>query len=256
MKNILKGIILVSLAIQLTLAQDGRISITTSPPECWVEIDTVLVGKTPLNGIQLLPGRHTIHVYPPKPGVWNYEDKHIEIFVKDNWDTTLNITFTQPVFINSIPFGGHLKTQDDHLGITPLYLPFESYKGYSLQIIKEGYEPYNFVLKKPEPIIARLTKKEGYVEAEKQKPHLFGVLPKQHVKSKFTLLALTVTTHWASFYFKNVADENYEKYLHTADPQLIDKHWKETRKYDRLSDITLGVSYAALAGLIYMVVWH
>lgn len=256
MSMIPKLIVVGALLTQLAHAQGGRVSIQTSPRECRVYIDSIALGETPLIDIALPPGPHLIRIAPPRGGAWNYEDKEIEIFVKDEWDTTLNVTFSRPVFINSIPFGAHLKTRDEHLGITPLYLPFESYKDYSLQIIKDGYEPYSFVLREPQPIIARLVKKEGYVEAEKQKPQLFGVLPKQHVKSKFALLALTVTTHWASFYFKNVADDKYQAYLHTADPQLIDKYWKETRRYDRLSDITLGVSYAALAGLIYMVIWH
>ncbi len=256
MKAILKWNLFILLFVQTIFAQNGKISINSSQAGSWVRIDSILIGKTPLTEIQIEPGEHQIHIAPPKSGIWNYEDKYFEIFIRENQDTTVNIHFSKPVFINSIPYGAHLKSEQEYIGITPLYLPFENNQGNSFQMIKEGFEPYHFVLAEPEPILAKLQKKEGYVKQEKKKPQLFGFLPKKHVKSKFTLLALTVATHWASFYFKNVADEKYNDYLQTADPQLMDKYWDQTRKYDRLSEITLGVSYVSLAGLIYLVIWH
>lgn len=253
--NILKWNVLVLLLIQFTFAQNGKISITSSPTESWVHVDSVLVGKTPITGIEVEAGLHIIDIAPPKGGVWNYEDKHLEVFIKENQDTTLNVNFSKPVFINSNPYGAHLKTGRNYIGITPLYLPFEPNQGTSFEIIKEGYEPYKFILDSPDPVYARLSKQEGYIEQTKEKPQLFGFIPKKNVKSKFALLAVTVATHWASFYFKNVADEKFDKYLQTADPQLMDKYWNQTRKYDRISEITLGVSYTALAGLMYLVIW-
>jgi len=256
MKTIFKLNLLILLLVQPVLAQNAKISISSRPSQSWVRIDSILVGRTPLTDIQVDAGYHLIHVAPPKGGVWNYEDKYVEVAVAENQDTTLSIMFDRPVFINSIPYGAHLKTDYEHIGITPLYVPFESNSGASFQIIKEGYEPYHFVLDKPQPIIAKLKRKEGYTEQEKKKPSFFGLMPKKHVKSKFTLLALTVATHWTSFYLKNLADQKYDDYLRTADPQLMNKYWDETRKYDRLSEISLGVSYVALTGLIYMVIWH
>lgn len=255
MIKIIKLNILIFLLTQFSYAQNGKISITSSPLESWVRVDSILVGITPIKDIQVQIGLHTIDIAPPKGGVWNYEDKHLEVFIREDQDTTLNINFSKPVFINSNPYGAHLKSEQNYIGITPLYLPFENNKGYSFEIIKEGYEPYQFILETPDPILAKLRKSEGYIEQQKKKPQLFGLLPRKHVKSKFTLLALTVATHWASFYLKNVADEKYDKYLQTADPQLMDKYWNETRKYDHISEITLGVSYTALAGLIYLVIW-
>lgn len=253
--TILKWNIFILFLIQFTFAQNGKISVTSSPAESWVRVDSILVGVTPITDIEVQAGFHTIDIAPPKGGIWNYEDKHLEVFIKEDQDTTLNINFSKPVFINSNPYGAHLKTEKNYIGITPLYISFEPNQGTAFEIIKEGYEPYKFTLDTPDPVYARLSKKEGYMEEAKKKPQLFGLLPRKHVKSKFTLLAVTVAAHWASFYFKNVADEKFDKYLQTADPQLMDKYWNETRKFDRISEITLGVSYTALAGLIYLVIW-
>lgn len=256
MKTLSKWIVLILFLTVAVMARNNQIAINSTPSNSWVRIDSILVGKTPLADIQLQPGMHVIDIAAPKGGIWNYQDKIISINLRENQDTTITVTFYKPVYINSIPYGAHLKSDTEYIGIAPLYLPFEPNRGASFKLIKEGYEPYSFALDKPNPIVARLQKKEGYVEPEREKPRLLGFLPKEKVKSKFALLAVTVAAHWASFYFKNVADEKYENYQRTANPQLMDKYWDETRKYDRLSDISLGVSYAALTGLIYMVIWH
>lgn len=256
MRTLFKLSLFMLLLTQPTLAQYAKISIDSSPQLSWVRIDSVLVGRTPLTDIEVEAGSHLIHVAPPKGGVWNYEDKYVEVVVAENQDTTLNIQFDKPIFVNSIPYGAHLRRDHEYIGITPLYVPFESNAGASFQILKEGYEPYPFVLDKPEPIIAKLKQKEGYTEQEKKKPRFFGLMPRKNVKSKFTLLALTVAAHWTSFYLKNVADQKYDDYLRTADPQLMNKYWDETKKYDRLSEISLAVSYVALTGLIYLVIWR
>lgn len=256
MSRFFKFKLLVLLLIHPILAQNARISINSNPPQSWVRIDSVLVGRTPLTDVQVQVGSHLIHIAPPKGGVWNYEDKLIEISLAENQDTTLSVLFDKPVFINSIPYGAHLRASHEHIGITPLYVAFESNRGTSFQITKEGYEPYDFVLENPEPVMAKLKVKKGYTEQQNEKPRLFGLMPKKHVKSKFTLLALTVAAHWSAFYLKNIADQKYDDYLRTADPQLMHKYWDETKRYDRFSDISLGVSYAALTGLIYMVIWH
>jgi hypothetical protein len=235
-------------------AGEGSISVSSNPSECWVRIDSVLVGKTPLNKFAISEGEHLIQVFPPNKGVWNLEDRVFEVSIESDQDTTINVVFSSPVYINSVPFGAELLSGQVHLGFTPLYIPFEENAGKSFRLEKKGYKPYTFTLTGNASIIATLEKGKDFVD-ENKKPRLLGFLPKRHLKSKFTLLAISIASHWASFYFKNVADENYEKYSQTADPRLMDQYWKQTQKYDRLSEISLGVSFASLAGLIYFVIW-
>lgn len=233
---------------------ESSISVYSQPTGSSVRLDSLLIGKTPLENYKVSPGYHQVVVSPPQSGIWNFEDKSYKIFVEKNEEKSLTVTFFKPVFINSIPYGAHLKSENDHIGVTPVYLPFEVNRGKHFQLVKEGYEPYEFTLKKPEPIIARLVKKEG--ASEVKKPELFGLEKKKYTTAKFVLLATTITAHWASFYFKNKADDEFAKYLVTADPQQMEKHLSNTRRYDRFSEIALGTSFASLAGLVYMVIRH
>lgn len=253
-KNIIPWLIALLFSFCLYSQEKGSISISSEPAGCWVRIDSVLVGKTPLNEFELAIGQHIIQVYPPNKGVWNLQEKVFDVSIASGTNNPLNAVFSSPVFINSVPYGAQLYTDNIALGFTPLYLPFEENAGKQFRLEKKGYRPYLFTLTSNQSIIAELQGEKGVVK-DREKPRLLGFLPRTHLKSKFTLLAVSIASHWASFYFKNIADQNYEKYQQTADPQLMDQYWKQTQKYDKLSEISLGVSFASLAGLIYFVIW-
>lgn len=232
----------------------GSISVSSQPVECWVKVDSLLVGKTPLSSHQVAPGRHLVQVFPPQSGIWNLQERTYEINLSAGEDTSIVALFSKPVLINSIPYGAYLFADTTRLGMTPVYIPFAEYRGQTLLLRKPGFKDYTFTLSKEQSLLARL---EGNPDApeNREKPQLLGFIPRTHLKSKFTLLAITAATHWASFYFKNVADSNYDKYRRTADPQQREQFWNRTQKFDRFSEISLGVSYASLAGLIYMIIW-
>ncbi len=248
----LAGILLVTCT--LFAGQTARLSLLTEPPGCAVQIDTSWIGYAPIRNLVLAPGTHSIRIFAPPSGIWNLQDRQFQITLQPGQDTTISIRFVPLVFINSIPPGAFLMQDTTHVGSTPIYLPFYEYRGKRLVLKKSGYEPFSFVLSDSTPFSVRLTRKAGFVES--QRPPLLRIWPRTHTRAKFALLGSTVLTHWLAFYFKNIADEHYNRYLSTADPDLIDRYWKETRKYDRLSDITLAISYTSLAVFIYMVIWH
>ncbi|RMF61023.1 MAG: hypothetical protein D6743_14080, partial [Calditrichaeota bacterium] len=189
-------------------------------------------------------------------GEWSLSEKDFQVRIAPGDTTRLQVTFRPPVLINSVPYGAEVWADSMLLGTTPCYLQFETFRGRLLQFRKTGFTTAELHLVDDHPITVFLKATDVTAAAQVHKPRLLGFLPRERIKSKFALLALTVGTHWAAFYFKNIADSHYEKYLHTADPRLIRHHWKATRKYDRLSDASLLVSYLSLSGLIYMVIWH
>lgn len=250
-------LVLLALTVHLTAndRQPGKLFVISTPPDCWVRIDSVLVGKTPLNGIEITPGKHLIQVSPPETGLWQLTDKIFTVDIKPGAPLSVRAEFDRPIVINSIPYGAEVLRDSIPLGTTPLYLAFSENRGHLFRLFKQGFEPYEFKLTERKSLLVRLTQSSEIVPIEK-KPRFLGLVSRKKNKNKFALLAVTVATHWASFYFKNIADDRYNKYLRTANPELIDSYWNQTRKYDRLSEISLGISYASLAGLIYLVVWH
>ncbi len=238
--------------LEMKQPEVGYVTVRSTPSNCWVRIDSALVGKTPLEKYELAPGTHFIQVLPKQTGTWNYQQETYTVRIVADKDTVIKANFETPVLVNSLPFGATLSQDTTKLGLTPLYVPFESFKDKQFTLSKAGYKPFIFTLMNRQAILAELEKDENYVEQE-AKPQLLGLIPRRHMKSKFSLLALTIATQWTAFYFKNLADQNYEDYQQTADPLKQADFWDATERYDRISDITLGVSYTSLVGLIYMV---
>ncbi len=243
------------LSIGILAAQEGsRLTVLSEPPHGAVQIDSNWIGYTPVHRLELLPGAYRIRVFAPSGGIWNLRDREFRIVLRPGQDTTLTVRFSPLIFVNSIPGGAFLRKDTTTIGLTPLYLSFYAYQGKQLVLEKPGYQPYRLVLQQAGPVTVRLKPKEGFVE--QKRPPLLRLWPQTHRRAKFSLLGATVLTHWLAFYFKNVADDRYNRYLHTADPDLIDRYWRETQKYDRLTDITLALSYTSLAVFIYLVIWR
>ncbi len=56
------------------------------------------------------------------------------------------------------------------------------------------------------------------------------------------LAALAIATNWASFYLKRKADDYYQRYHATSNLSKINEYYKQTQKFDRYSEIMLGIS--------------
>lgn len=231
----------------------AQISIYAKPKNALIRLDSVIIGHTPLTRLMVKPGTHRVEALAPDDGLWN-ESNQVKIFtLKAGQDTILQFRFQRTVSINTIPYQAHLFWENQNLGSTPLFLPFEENRGKKFRLEKNGYYSLTFTLKNPQPYLFQLKPLE-LSQTEDEHPSFTRTLFHKRLKSKVLLLGGSVIAHWLAFYLKNVADDNYNRYVSASDPRLINKYWNNTQKYDRYSDISLGISYAFLGGLIYTVV--
>ena len=236
-------------------SKPATIRVHSSPSGLTVRIDSLVAGKTPVDSIAVSPGLHRVEVASPYPGLWNYADLQQTVMLQPGQDTTLVFRYYRMVLINSVPFHARVQQGETEIGETPFYLPFEPNRGKTFLVSKLGYQSREFTLLTPEPVLVHLEPITPEISMVEQSSFSYALLH-TNLKKKFLFLTGTLVGHWLAFYFKNVADAHYDRYLHTSDPVAMEKYWNETRKYDRYSDITLGVSYVFLTGLIYTVVWH
>lgn len=250
-------VILISfISVSTIWAQENiaRITIFSSPNQIKIRLNSVIIGETPLEKIEIEPGNYHLEAISLAPGIWNNTNISKRFTIKSGQDTTIYINFHHPVKINSIPYSAILYQENRQLGTTPLDIPFEENRGKEFRLEKPGYKTLTFILNNPDSKLFTLQKidlSSSYGESSSFTHSLFH----KRTKTKFILIAGTVAAHWMAFYFKNLADDNYEKYLVTGNPNLMNKYWDNTQKYDRISDISLGISYAFLGGLIYTVLW-
>jgi hypothetical protein len=257
--NIMKKLILIIILSTcfLVLAQENsaRITIYSNPDQVQVRVNSVLVGITPILDYEVESGYIIIEAISKETGIWDTQNVLQEIYVAAGKDTTIHIKFPKMVKINSIPFHAKLLVNDQFMGLTPVSVEFDRYRGKEFLIEKENYKSFRFFLENSNSQLYTLEPLDISALEEENTSFTYGLFH-SNMKSKFLFLSGTVVTHWLAFYFKNLADSNFEKYNNTANPALMEKYWDNTQKYDRWSDITLGVSYAFLGGLIYTVLWR
>jgi hypothetical protein len=231
------------------------ISIYSSPSKIQIRLNSVILGTTPMERISIKPGSHLIEAVANNPGIWNHTNVIKRFNIYAGQDTTIFIQFTRGVKINSLPFNAKLISDKGLLGSTPLTIPFEENLGKEFHLEKPGYKTYTFLLEDPQSKLFTMQKIELKSSSDESQSFTHSLF-RTRTKSKFLFLTGTVAAHWLAFYFKNLADDNFEKYLTTGNPNLMSKYWNNTQKFDRYSNISLGISYAFLGGLIYTVLWR
>jgi len=238
-----------SLAAQPT----AHLTILSTPAGARVLLDSTWIGYTPLHRITTSPGRHTLKLFPPFSGVWNITEKTVTLTLQAGIDSTLQFHFTPPLFITSVPPQATIWMDSVIIGTTPDYLPFEMVRGKILILTRKGYLPYTIKIHSSQPLTLYLHRKQGFTE--KRRSPILQIVPHNHQTAKFTLMATTVISHWAAFLLKRKADFYYDRYQHTAQPHEIEYYWNQTRKFDRMSDIALGLSYTSLSIFLYLVIF-
>ncbi|NOQ97984.1 MAG: hypothetical protein GQ561_07435 [Calditrichae bacterium] len=255
MKTSILLIMLTTVLMGNAQKNNAKITIHSIPDQVQIRVNSVIVGITPIIDYEVESGYISIEAISNETGIWNNHNIVQEIFVTPGQDTTIQIKFPKMVKINSIPFHAKLMVNDQFMGLTPISIEFDRYRGKEFLIEKTNYNSFRFFLENPNSQLYTLEPLDiSALEAENIS-FTYGLFH-SNMKSKFLFLSGTVVTHWLAFYFKNLADSNFDKYTNTANPALMQKYWNNTQKYDRWSDITLGVSYAFLGGLIYTVLWR
>lgn len=233
-------------------SESAHLSVFSTPQNITVRLNSIILGTTPLQDIYVEPGKYQIEAIVTKPGIWYNHNIVKEIQLRAGQDTTIYFQIPSLVKINSIPFHARLLQENHFIGLTPLFIDFNQFQGKELSLEKTGFKSVRFVLSSDRPQVYTLDPIVLAVSSEEHHSFLNSLF-RSRLKTKFILLGGTVASHWLAFYFKNLADVNYNSYLKTGNPQQMQKYWDNTQKYDRWSDISIAVSYTFLGGLIYTV---
>jgi len=156
-------------------------------------------------------------------------------------------------YINSIPQNSQVFLNDSLVGFTPLYfMPDKDIKPGSQFIIKQnGYIDYTIKTdgeNKINKTIILISSKPGKLlknPVEVNKSQYFAK-PRKVLPIVITS-ALTAGAGILSYYFKKLANDNYDSYSFTGDQNALTRK----KRYDLISGISLGAFQISFAGLLY-----
>jgi hypothetical protein len=225
-------------------APDHGVIIEANIDSAVVVIDGAVVGVTPVRVDSLTPGSHQIAILDPDIAAWPGESIHDSIAVRQDTLVTYGYELRKRYFVTSDPGGASVFFNDSLMGTTPLLLPYINQSSLGLiHIRKEGFEEIRPVHQGSGILTARF-REQWQPESSTEFPLLVSE------QSGFPLIlagAATVLSGTAAAYLKIKADNRYQQFLATNNPDLLD----QTHSIDRGAAVAIVVTQLSIVFFVY-----
>jgi len=256
MKKILKlgWLLVIIFCTSASLAQKkiGYLQITTIQPGLQVEIDGKSYGMTPLKSIILPVGVHRLQVHHPEHGNWLAQDWVAEVKIEPNKTITPDILFSVHYNITSKPFGAQVLVDGAQLGATPLFIKALENESKTVTLSSAGFRDTTFTVSLAEGKFynVQLSKSASL------QPQLDFASPKKKTGNRKLLTAIGTSAVAGAFalYFRNKADDSYDRYLKTGNPELFNKHLDDAKKFDKFAAASFATFQVSFAFSFYLFV--
>ena len=224
-------------------SQVGFVTVRSLPSGAHVFVDSVFSGVTPLERLQLPAGDHELRVFYPSPFDWNAFVQQKSLRLEGGVEIESSFEFGSLLTFHSVPSGATVLFEGSELGRTPLFYRSNAAMRGSITISKENYQSVTFMIP-DRPSIVRLDPL-GDLHLPLTVEYPSAAPPRTWMT--ISSAAGMVVSGVAAAYFKDRANRRFEQYSTTNDPSFL----SSTRRYDRLSLISLIVTQATFAILIY-----
>ena len=233
--------------------ETGRVSVTTDPSGADLFLDSLYLGKTPLVNVVVPAGTHAVRVVYPSAFSWNALAKVETVHVAAESHLNRIIELGTHAVITTDPEGGRVMYQGVELGRTPLFLRRSAKVTGELTVEKEGYIPQKVLLAaaRPSTSIRLQAMPETLAHASPE------ILPANYDLSgtdnwvTYTSVSSMIVSGVLSAHFKHQANKDFDAYLLTKDPALLNS----TRRLDNWAAVTFVLTQVSFAVLTYVLLF-
>jgi hypothetical protein len=228
--------------------EHGYLSVYADPG---VEIflDSTLISNSPFQRLSVQTGTYNLRVYDRQDFSWN--KRAIEETIQILPESELEKDYRSENYrdILSRPTGSEVYLGAIMIGSTPMMVKKQTLDGQSITLRKTGYQEKTFSMSdiesRPYLSLNRLNPDEN--------PDVFRASLGGTQVNWFreSLILTSFISSWTAFMFKRKADQNYASYLASSNPFMMDRYYNEAQKFDRYTEVAIGVSVAALT--VYMI---
>lgn len=236
-------------------ADCGYLKISFPQDSLKVYLDDTFIGKSPIEILELATGEHELRILNPKRSSWLNRDWSRKITVTKGDTTALEIQFPNYFFINSEPFDATVFANGKEIGQTPLIFSTEKRVNNVIIIKKDGYKDYVITLTDPENRFLNVVLEKGE-RFQKEELHRLALKQRSRVRKNlltYSTLAFGFFSGTAAVYFKKRADDAYSKYMVAGSPKEMDRYFRDTEKFDKLSGLFYGLFEACFLFYVYLV---
>ncbi len=227
----------------------GYLSVSADP-DVKIFLDSALVANRSFSRLPLNVGTYELLVLDKHDYSWNKRAiQEVIQIIADN-EVVRDYQSKNYRKILSRPVGSDVYLGSILLGHTPITLKEELLVGQQITLRKTGFKEKTFTLTQ---IDDNEYLKLNRLDPE-DNPAVFEAALGGTQVSWFRegLILSSFLSSWGAFMFKKKADQNYNRYLSSSFPPLTQQYYDEAQKFDRYSEIAIGVSITALS--IYMII--
>jgi hypothetical protein len=228
----------------------GTLTIITSPPGADVYFDSLFVGKSPVQNLQVPLGRHAVKSFYPSVFSWDPLVATDSLTITQGQNPEKRIALGTLLRVQTSPAGSKVAVGGAIVGTTPLTLRSPEVARESLVIMKSGYDTLTVPMDTANGnfLRVRLTPVAGLSGEVPPGERQSTLLNADHWLT-YTSTATMIGSGVLSAYLKDRANREFNKYLSTRDPGSL----STTRRLDRGAAAALVVSqisFVVLAAIL------
>ena len=228
----------------------SAVTIVTEPTGADVFIDSVFVGKSPVQNTAVQRGMHHIKAFYPSVFSWNATVTEDSLEVVEAGNLQKRMMLGRTLNVQTEPAGGTVRFNGRLLGVTPLYFCNVSSFAGNLMIQKNGYDSLVVPLNESSEGFIRLhlrpvrIPEASFPGGDLRGPDLLATDHWPTYVSGLTMIVSGVT----SAYLKDQANKEFDRYLLSNDPAGLSR----TRRFDRGAAVSLVISQISFVVLSYL----
>lgn len=231
----------------------GFLKIQSDSLRVEIFLNNKTLGFTPLPILALPAGKYQITSSHPNPYIWGNLDWRDSILVVAYDTLIVRPKFKSIITIRTNPFDAEIYLDDDLIGHSPLSIPIDLASDKLLVIKKEGFHDQLVRLSdlKNNSVQIDLIRNQFNWELTQAKYRQQKLLKKYYRSISYSLWGLSIITGLSTVYFKDRADDYYQQYLIAGSMQQMNKYYRDTRRYDRYTYISLAALQACFGLSFY-----
>lgn len=228
----------------------GHLRVRSNLAESLILVDSAFVGVVGDDRfLAVEPGIHVVGVAPSEVGSWALSPPETEVSVQPGDSLTILLDFPTTYRIDTVPFGATVFREDDDvaLGQTPLVFTTESALRAALILEKRGYATERIIPGTEVVNQHSVSLRPISDDTRAASPVEWDGPPRSGSWLTYSALGLVAAGGALAVHFKFRADDRYDEYLITADPETKN----EVDRLDRLSYVALGGMQVGIGLLVY-----
>jgi len=218
----------------------GFLKIDTYQKNITFFVDSEIVELPLTNIIDLQPGIHKIIFLHPKRFTWGNCDFQTQVTISPADTVTITPVFQSILNIRSSPHNAEVYLNKELIGKTPFSIMNPKSPFTEIILKKEGFQNYKITSYQ---LLNNFTNVHLNEEEKNYNLHKleFKNLKSHYRKLSYSLFGLSLISGFSSIYFKDKADQNYNKYLTNGSLDNMNNYFQKSKKYDRYTNAALGI---------------